>query len=96
VREDELLEQATLKGHAFWVTSLAFAPDGQALVSAGCAPERESFGRCNVVMWDADGRKLREWAFPGVVCGVAFAPDGRHLATANSNGTVYVLRLAGR
>ena len=24
---------------------------------------------------------------------VAFSPDGRHLATANGNGTVYILRL---
>jgi hypothetical protein len=26
---------------------------------------------------------------------VAFAPDGRHLAVANGNGTLYLLRLAG-
>ena len=30
----------------------------------------------------------------GVLDGVAFTPDGRHLVTANYNGTIYVLRLA--
>ncbi len=34
---------------------------------------------------------LREWQLPGPVNGVA--ADGRHLATANGNGTVYILRL---
>jgi hypothetical protein len=27
------------------------------------------------------------------VWGLALAPDGKHLATANGNGTVYILRL---
>jgi len=26
---------------------------------------------------------------------VVFTPDGRHLATANGNGTIYILRLQG-
>jgi ECF sigma factor len=39
-------------------------------------------------------RKLAAQKLPGYVHGVAFAPDGRHLATVNGNGTVYVLRLA--
>lgn len=30
----------------------------------------------------------------GQVHQVAFAADGRHLGTANGNGTVYILRLA--
>jgi hypothetical protein len=29
------------------------------------------------------------------VRGLAFSPDSRYLATANGNGTVYILRLAG-
>jgi Leucine-rich repeat (LRR) protein len=32
----------------------------------------------------------------GCINGVVFTPDGRHLATANGNGTVYILRLAAR
>jgi ribonuclease J len=37
--------------------------------------------------------KLREWKLPGGVWRAAFAPDGRHLATVNRNGTLYILRL---
>jgi hypothetical protein len=31
---------------------------------------------------------------PGPILAVGFAPDGRHLAVANANGTMYILRLA--
>ena len=31
--------------------------------------------------------------FPSGVRAVAFTPDGRYLATANANGTVYLLRV---
>ena len=40
------------------------------------------------------GNKWKEWHFPGPVHGVTFAPDSRHLAVANGNGTIYLLRLA--
>jgi WD40 repeat protein len=47
-----------------------------------------------ILLWDtAAGTKLREWQFPGPVHALAFANDGRHLATANGNGTVYILRI---
>jgi formylglycine-generating enzyme required for sulfatase activity len=42
----------------------------------------------------ASGATLREWHLPCPVHSVAFAADGRHLATANANGTVYILRIA--
>jgi WD40 repeat protein len=42
----------------------------------------------------ADGRHLvGEWQLPGEVQALAVAPDGRHVASANANGTMYVLRL---
>jgi len=67
------------------VQALAFAPGGRTLAASYA-------GR--LVLWDVGGLKAtREWEFPGGVNGLAFAPDGRHLFTANSNGTVYVLRL---
>ncbi|MGH7168953.1 MAG: WD40 repeat domain-containing protein, partial [Gemmataceae bacterium] len=47
-----------------------------------------------VVVWSALGKKLHEWTFPGPVHCVSFAPDGRHLALGNGDGTVYILRLA--
>jgi serine/threonine-protein kinase len=50
-----------------------------------------------IVIWTiASGDKLREWQLPGPVHAIALAADGRHLATANGNGTVYLLRLSPR
>jgi formylglycine-generating enzyme required for sulfatase activity len=63
----------------------SLSSDGRKL--AGC-------GGSTVGLWDmSSGKKLHEWQFPGPVNGVAFAADGRHLATANSNGTIYLLRI---
>jgi WD40 repeat protein len=66
--------------------SLAFAPDGQWL--AGTQPD----GR--VIVWNTTTGEARDWKLPGPVQAVAFAPDSRHLATGNANGTIYILRLA--
>jgi hypothetical protein len=47
-----------------------------------------------VILWDVAARKeWRAWKLPGPVHGVVFASDGRHLATANGNGTAYIFRL---
>jgi WD40 repeat protein len=85
-------ERRTLSGHTAVVKSLAWRADGRLLVSSG----------------GGDGT-LRLWsvASPGTPCrtvslfpaggwlhNVAFTPEGRHLATANPDGTVYILRLA--
>ncbi|OAI54256.1 hypothetical protein AYO44_15275 [Planctomycetaceae bacterium SCGC AG-212-F19] len=67
------------------VQALAFAPDGQSLAVSVS-------GR--LLLWDVAAlQPQQEWELPGVVSHLAFDPDGRHLVTANSNGTVYVLRL---
>ena len=78
-----------LRGHRNVVHGVAFASDGKTLVSAG---EDRS-----VKVWDVTaGKGIREWADLGSpVNGVAFAPDRRHVVTANASGTVYVLRLVG-
>jgi WD40 repeat protein len=48
-----------------------------------------------VIVWNPmSGKRLYQWQLPGEVRALAFAPDNRHLATANSNGTVYIFRLA--
>jgi WD40 repeat protein len=79
-----------LKGHKDWILSVAFAPRGGLLASAG----REG----HVIVWDpGTGVEIHHWKMRDkweMVCGVAFAPDGRHLALANGNETIYVLRLA--
>jgi serine/threonine protein kinase/WD40 repeat protein len=69
------------------LTTAAFAPGGGMLALTGQAGE--------LLLWDiARARTTREWAFPGEIRRVVFAPDGRHLITSNFNGTLYVLRLA--
>jgi len=65
--------------------SVAFSPDGQSVVTAGH----------RLIVWElATSRPLHQWTLPGPVQWATYAPDGRHLLTANSNGTIYVLRLA--
>jgi hypothetical protein len=40
------------------------------------------------------GSETGRFSLPGGVVGLTFSPDGRHLATTNMNGTIYILRLA--
>jgi WD40 repeat protein/tRNA A-37 threonylcarbamoyl transferase component Bud32 len=73
-------------GYTGTVTGLAFSPDGHLLVGA------DSDG--NIIVWDlASSRQYEVWKVPGAVLGVAFASDGRHIATANANSTTYIFRL---
>ena len=83
-------ERLVLRGHDAEGWGLSFSPDGKLLVS--CAYD----GR--VILWDTRAAeplygKLHEWQLPGKVHRVFFAPDGRHVATVNFNGTSYVLRV---
>jgi WD40 repeat protein len=74
------------RGHARPLTSLAYLPDGEGLVSAGEDGQVIMHG-------PRSGQALNAWRIPGPVRQVAVASDGRHLATANANGTVYILRV---
>jgi WD40 repeat protein len=66
--------------------SLAFTPDSTVLACAGSQGE--------LALWDlAKKAKARGWQLPASFRAAAFAPDGRHLALANVNGTVYILRV---
>jgi len=62
----------------------AFSPDGKRLATA------TGDGQIAVWTW---GEKQWGVRLPGSVNGVTWGPDSRHLATANANGTVYVLRV---
>jgi WD40 repeat protein len=72
-------------------SSIAVRPDGNLVASSN--------GEGDVYLWDPEffrkDRLLRlNLPFSGGVREVLFTPDGRHLLTRNSDGTVYVLRLA--
>src|SRR5262249_5267170 len=76
----------TLQGNLARISGVVFAPDGKTLVSA------DSKGR--VILWDAVAKAQRHtWELPGSVHQVAFAPDGRHFALGNGNGTICILRV---
>lgn len=80
-------EKNKLAGHDNQVVSAFFRPDGNTLVTAG------NDGR--LIEWHvADGSKLRTREFPASIHRAALAPDGRHIAVANDNGTVAILRWA--
>jgi WD40 repeat protein len=85
------VERLVLRGHELggWsgiLRALALSPDGRMLASS--AQDKR------VIVWDTTaGKKLHEWQLPGEVTALAFATDGRHLASGNRNGTIYILRI---
>lgn len=79
-------EVGGLQGKPGYATLFAPSPDGERLATAW------SNGR--LILWDVDtGKALQDWAFPETMGGLAYAPDGRHLAVALRTGVIYVLRL---
>jgi WD40 repeat protein len=82
-------KETTWPGHTGPVHGLAFSPT-QPLMATG--------GEDGTVrLWNLTGaaprtRVIGPGPFGGAVRSVAFTPDGRYLATANANGTVYLLR----
>jgi WD40 repeat protein/serine/threonine protein kinase len=86
---NELLTLPAEVGHAdAHIYTVAFAPDGLTLAASTTG------GMVN--LWDLtrSAPVRRTITLPGDVRGITFTPDGRHLATANFNGTIYLLRLA--
>jgi WD40 repeat protein/serine/threonine protein kinase len=83
---DQLKQMATpLEVHDS-VVGLALAPDGKTAATIGTDHR--------LVWWEVGSwKKLGERELPFQPVGIAFAPDGRHLALGNDNGTVYILRL---
>jgi serine/threonine protein kinase len=66
---------------------LAYTPDGTRLAVA----KKEQ-----LFVWDVISGERYYRPLPCEVKHIAFAPDGRHLATANMDGTVYIFRLPAR
>jgi WD40 repeat protein len=70
--------------------TIAFDPARRKLVA--CSNTFE--GTAVLIIDVATGSIDRQWDFKGRVLHARFTPDGRHILTANTNGTLYVLRLA--
>jgi WD40 repeat protein len=76
----------TFAGHKAGVRWALFRHDSKTLLSV------DADGL--LLEWDGNtGNVLRRWQLPGTIAHLDLAADGRHLATANFNGTVYILRL---
>jgi len=75
------------EGHADWVSSVAFSPDGKTLVSGSHDG--------TLILWEvATGKQVRsiedyrQHGRPFEIISVAFSPDGKTLASASSDKTV--------
>ncbi|MGL4420239.1 MAG: WD40 repeat domain-containing protein, partial [Gemmataceae bacterium] len=64
---------------------LQTAPKGDRAVVVGADGE--------VKLFDMAGKLLRSWLLPVSVNGAAFTPNGKSVATANSDGSIYLLEL---
>ena len=73
----------TIQAHKQALVAFAMSADGTRFATAGKDQE--------VKLWDTNsGKELRKWS--GVaVQSLTFAPDGKHVATANQNTTLYLL-----
>jgi WD40 repeat protein len=71
-------------GHTRPITAFAVSPKGDSFATGGQDNE--------VKLWDTKtGKELRRWAMRQPVHNLAFTPDGKHIATANADSTVYLL-----
>jgi WD40 repeat protein len=72
--------------HSKRINCIIVSPDGARFVSSGYDNQ--------VKLWDAaTGKELRQWDMGFLVYHLAFSPDGKRVATANSTGTVYTVEL---
>jgi WD40 repeat protein/serine/threonine protein kinase len=84
-------ERQTLIGHGGPVTAVSFRADGQAVVSAS----QDGTVRLWELTGDPPGKRvIRLFPLGTAAHNLAFSPEGRHVFTANPNGTIYCLRLA--
>lgn len=79
----------SLQGHTDGVVAMAFAPDGNQVLS-GSADHTAR-------LWDlASGKVVQSFQHGGTVRGVAFSPDGSRIATSSMDGNLRVWTPQGR
>ncbi|OKH54053.1 hypothetical protein NIES2101_08260 [Calothrix sp. HK-06] len=89
---------ATLSGHTTPVTSLAWAPDGSMIASAGASSEKNQTGNDNTIkLWSQNGKLLQTLSgHSDAVFAVAWAPNSNMLASASLDETVKLWNRDGK
>ena len=74
----------TLTGHAGYVWSVAYAPDGKTVASGG--------NDNTIRLWDVEAEELKRTftGHTGSVRNVAYSPDGSILASGSDDHTVLI------
>ncbi|MCJ7534901.1 MAG: TIR domain-containing protein, partial [Anaerolineales bacterium] len=83
-----------LHDHVGNVSAVAFSPDGEILVTAGCAEEDPISKSCSageILLWDIpEGELIQrlEPVHPGFMSDLAFSPDGLLMASSSWGGDI--------
>ena len=82
----EPLSDKAIPAHKNRLIGIAVGPDGARFATV------DSTGQ--VRAWETKtGKQVREWELRMPIGGLAFTPDGKHVVSANGNGTLYLLDL---
>jgi RNA polymerase sigma factor (sigma-70 family) len=90
-------EMLSLKAHHYFISAVAFSPDGKVLISRGREDTPGPYGGAGTIrVWDlATGRELRQ--FKGLEHGggvIALSADGKTLAAGSYGTTIFLWDLA--
>ena len=79
-------ELATLSGHADYVRSIAFSPDGKMLAAGGGPPQRSG----EIKIWDLQSHQLLKTmqGHKDCIYSIAWSPDGKIIASGSYDKTV--------
>jgi WD40 repeat protein len=76
----------SFKAHGSRLVGFAMSPKGETFLTAG--PEND------LKLWETkSGKELRQWALRQPALAFNFTPDGKRVATANADSTLYLLEL---